>query len=48
MLIITIKQGKEQPILAGDPWIYRSAIEKVDGKPHERNKIGVTALVQSW
>ena len=47
MLIITIKQGKEQAILAGDPWIYQSAIDKVDGKPHERNKIGVTALVQS-
>lgn len=47
MLIITIKQGKEKSILAGDPWIYPSAIEKVDGKPHERNKIGVTALVQS-
>jgi len=47
MLIITIKQGKEKSILAGDPWIYQSAIEKVDGKPHERNKIGVTALVQT-
>jgi len=47
MLIITIKQGKEASILAGDPWIYPSAIEKVDGKPHERNKIGATALVQS-
>lgn len=47
MLIITIKQGKEKSILAGDPWIYPSAIEKIDGKPHERNKIGVTALVQS-
>lgn len=45
MLIITIKQGKEKSILAGDPWIYPSAIEKVDGK--ERNKPGVTALVQS-
>ena len=47
MLIITIKQGKEKSILAGDPWIYQSAIEKVDAKPHERNKIGVTALVQT-
>jgi len=45
MLIITIKQGKEKSILAGDPWIYPSAIEKVDGK--ERNKPGVTALIQS-
>jgi 23S rRNA (cytosine1962-C5)-methyltransferase len=47
MLIITIKQGKEKSILAGDPWIYLSAIEKVDGKPQERNKPGATAIVQS-
>jgi 23S rRNA (cytosine1962-C5)-methyltransferase len=47
MLIITIKQGKEKSILAGDPLIYVSAIEKVDGKPQERNKPGATALVQS-
>jgi 23S rRNA (cytosine1962-C5)-methyltransferase len=47
MLIITIKQGKEKAILAGDPWIYASAIDKVDGKPQERNKPGATAIVQS-
>ena len=47
MLIITIKQGKEKALLAGDPWIYLSAIEKVDGKPQERNKPGATAIVQS-
>ena len=47
MLIITIKQGKEKSILAGDPWIYVSAIEKVEGKPQERNKPGATAIVQS-
>jgi len=47
MLIITIKQGKETGILAGDPWIYLSAIEKVEGKPRERNTPGATALVQS-
>ena len=47
MLIITIKQGKEKTLLAGDPWIYLSAIEKVDGKPNERNKLGATAIVQS-
>lgn len=47
MLIITIKQGKEKSLLAGDPWIYLSAIEKVDGKPNERNKLGATAVVQS-
>ncbi|MFD2368373.1 SAM-dependent methyltransferase [Pseudoduganella sp. GCM10020061] len=47
MLIITIKQGKEKSILAGDPWIYVSAIDKVEGKPQERNKPGSTAIVQS-
>ncbi|AXA91595.1 SAM-dependent methyltransferase [Massilia sp. YMA4] len=47
MLIITIKQGKEKSLLSGDPWIYPSAIEKVDGKPQERNRPGATAIVQS-
>jgi 23S rRNA (cytosine1962-C5)-methyltransferase len=47
MLIITIKQGKERSILAGDPLIYVSAVEKVEGKPQERNKPGATAIVQS-
>ena len=47
MLIITIKQGKEKSLLAGDPWIYASAIEKVDGKPNEKMKAGGTAIVQT-
>jgi 23S rRNA (cytosine1962-C5)-methyltransferase len=47
MLIITIKQGKEKSLLAGDPLIYASAIEKVDGKPQEKNKPGATATVQT-
>lgn len=47
MLTITLKQGKEHGLLAGDPWIYASAVEKVDGKPQERNKAGATAIVQS-
>lgn len=47
MLTITIKQGKEAGLLAGDPWIYLSAIDKVEGKPLERNKQGATAIVQS-
>jgi len=47
MLIITIKQGKEKSILSADPWIYLSAIDKVEGKPSERNKPGATATVQS-
>jgi 23S rRNA (cytosine1962-C5)-methyltransferase len=47
MLIITIKQGKEKSLLSGDPLIYLSAVERVDGKPQERNKLGATAIVQS-
>src|SRR6185369_14935130 len=47
MLIITIKQGKEKGLLSVDPWIYVSAIEKVEGKPQERNKPGATAIVQT-
>lgn len=47
MLILTIKQGKEKSLLSGDPWIYLSAIDKVDGRPQERAKPGFTALVQS-
>ncbi len=47
MLIITIKQGKEKSLLAREPWIYASAIDKVDGKANERFKPGATAIVQS-
>jgi 23S rRNA (cytosine1962-C5)-methyltransferase len=47
MLIITIKQGKEKSLLSGDPWIYLSAVDKVEGKPRERNTPGATAIVQS-
>lgn len=47
MLIITIKQGKEKSLLAGELWIYASAIDKVDGKPQEKNKPGSTAIVQT-
>jgi 23S rRNA (cytosine1962-C5)-methyltransferase len=47
MLIITIKQGKEKGLLERQPWIYASAVERVDGKPAEKMKPGATALVQS-
>ena len=47
MLIITIKQGKEKAILAGQPWIYLSAISRIDGKFEERIKSGGTALIRS-
>jgi 23S rRNA (cytosine1962-C5)-methyltransferase len=47
VLIITIKQGKEKSLLARDPLIYVSAVERVDGKPGERRQPGATAIVQS-
>ncbi|QJQ04698.1 SAM-dependent methyltransferase [Undibacterium piscinae] len=47
MLIITIKQGKEKSLLEQQPWIYLSAIERVDGKFDERMKSGATAVVRS-
>lgn len=47
MLIITIKQGKEKKLLAGDQLIYATAIERVDGKPQELRKPGATAIVQT-
>lgn len=47
MLIITIKQGKEKSLLEHNPWIYASAVERVDGKPEEKMKPGATALVHS-
>lgn len=47
MLTITIKQGKEKSLLERQPWIYASAVERVDGKPEEKMKPGATALVRS-
>jgi 23S rRNA (cytosine1962-C5)-methyltransferase len=47
MLIITIKQGKEKSLLAGEPWIYATAVERVDGRGAELRKVGGTAIVQS-
>jgi len=47
MLIITIKQGKEKSLLEHQPWIYLSAVERVEGKPGEKMKSGATALVRS-
>lgn len=47
MLIITIKQGKEKSLLEKQVWIYASAVERVDGRPNEKMKAGITALVHS-
>jgi 23S rRNA (cytosine1962-C5)-methyltransferase len=47
MLTITLKPGKEKSLLRRHPWIFLASIERVEGKPEEKNKPGTTALVQS-
>jgi 23S rRNA (cytosine1962-C5)-methyltransferase len=47
MLTITLKPGKEKSLLRRHPWIFSSAIERIEGKPEEKAKSGATALVQS-
>jgi 23S rRNA (cytosine1962-C5)-methyltransferase len=47
MLTITLKPGKEKSLLRRHPWIFPTAIQRVEGKPEEKAKAGTTALVQS-
>jgi 23S rRNA (cytosine1962-C5)-methyltransferase len=47
MLTITLKPGKEKSLLRRHPWIFPTAIERIEGKPEEKAKPGATALVQS-
>lgn len=47
MLTITLKPGKEKSLLRRHPWIFPTAIDRIEGKPEEKNKPGATALVQS-
>ena len=47
MLTITLKPGKEKSLLRRHPWIFPTAIDKVEGKPEEKNKPGATAVIQS-
>lgn len=47
MLTITLKPGKEKSLLRRHPWIFPTAIERVEGKPEERAKAGATAVVRS-
>jgi 23S rRNA (cytosine1962-C5)-methyltransferase len=47
MLTITLKPGKEKSVLRRHPWIFPTAIQRVEGKPEEKSKPGATALVQS-
>jgi 23S rRNA (cytosine1962-C5)-methyltransferase len=47
MLTITLKPGKEKSVLRRHPWIFSTAIERVEGKPDEKSRSGVTAVVRS-
>ncbi|GIZ50792.1 class I SAM-dependent rRNA methyltransferase [Noviherbaspirillum aridicola] len=47
MLTITLKPGKEKSLLRRHPWIFPTAIERVEGKPEERSKPGATAVLRS-
>lgn len=47
MLTLTLKPGKEKSLLRRHPWIFPTAIDRIEGKPEEKNKPGATALVQS-
>jgi len=47
MLTITLKPGKEKSLLRRHPWVFPTAIDRVEGKPEERNKPGATAMVRA-
>ncbi len=38
-----IKQGKEAPLLAGHPWIFSGAIERLEGEPADGDPVTVFA-----
>lgn len=47
MLTIILKQGREKSLLRRHPWIFSTAIERIEGKPEEKAKPGTTAVVQT-
>jgi 23S rRNA (cytosine1962-C5)-methyltransferase len=47
MLTIILKPGKEKSLLRRHPWIFPTAIDRIEGKPEEKNKPGATAIVRS-
>ncbi|HYD96461.1 MAG TPA: class I SAM-dependent rRNA methyltransferase [Noviherbaspirillum sp.] len=47
MLTITLKPGKEKSLLRRHPWIFPTAIDRIEGKPEEKNKPGATVLVRA-
>ncbi len=40
---ITLKVGKERPLLTRHPWVYSNAIERVDGKIYPGATVQVLA-----
>jgi 23S rRNA (cytosine1962-C5)-methyltransferase len=47
MLTITLKPGKEKSLVRRHPWIFPTAIDRVEGKPEEKARAGTTATVKS-
>ena len=47
MLTITLKPGKEKSLLRRHPWLFPTAIARVEGKAEERDRPGATALIQT-
>lgn len=45
MLTITLKPGKEKSLLRRHPWVFATAIARVEGKADEKNRLGATVLV---
>ena len=42
---ITLKAGKERPLLRRHPWVYSNAIERVDGKIYPGATVQVLSLI---
>lgn len=47
MLTIILKPGKEKSLLRRHPWLYPTAIDRIEGKPEEKNKPGATAVIRA-
>lgn len=47
MLTITLKPGKEKSLLRRHPWVFPTAIDRLEGKPEEKTKAGATAVIRS-
>lgn len=47
MLTIILKPGKEKSLLRRHPWLFPTAIGRIEGKPEEKNKPGATAVIRA-